>query len=68
MAEWPKTFTTPIFAFIQDRDDTGSFRREDIGTCNYKVGKAPTRSKPDRVSAKPRAGNVKEGVRTKKEY
>jgi hypothetical protein len=65
--DYPKTYTTPIFAFIQDKDDTGSFRRENIGTANYRVGKA-TRSQKNRVSATPRAGNIKEGIRTKKEY
>jgi hypothetical protein len=67
MAEWPKTFTTPVFAFIQDRDDTGSFDRHHIGTAKYRVGRA-TRSKTTRVNATPKAGNVKEGVSTKKEY
>jgi hypothetical protein len=66
-ADWPKTYTTPVFAFIQDKDDTGGFRRENIGTANHRVGKA-TRSAKARVSAVPRAGNIKEGVRSKKEY
>jgi hypothetical protein len=68
MADWPKGYTTPVFAFIQDRDDTGlHWDRCEIGTANYKVGKV-TRSKPERGNATPNVKGSARRVMTKKEY
>lgn len=62
MAEWPKTFTTTNFAFVQD-DGEPYFDRHNIGTANYPKG---TRSQPERVPIRPKSGDVKQPVVNRK--